>query len=280
MSDFKKIKNKLIDIIPSELFHLNSKQTRSNFQFYDQVIRVQTDPAIKKVITIAYKKYPSSQKIPLKTNFNSSKKSFDEIIQTRHSIRTFDKRPISLDDVSKLLYHANGVTGKNTDDDNILHYFRTSPSAGGLHPIEIYLIAINVDGLTPGIYHYSPMENILETVSDQNPSEKFNDITFNQTSNISAVLVLTGIPGKSRFKYGERGYRFMMLEGGHISQNILLSANSLDLASYPMGGFVDDDVDELIGINGVDEVSLYMLLIGTKLKNTQFSKPKVKTTLE
>ena len=75
MSDFKKIKNKLIDIIPSELFHLNSKQTRSNFQFYDQVIRVQTDPAIKKVITIAYKKYPSSQKIPLKTNFNSSKKS-------------------------------------------------------------------------------------------------------------------------------------------------------------------------------------------------------------
>ncbi len=280
MSDFKKIKNKLIDIIPSELFHLNSKLTHSNFQFYDQVIRVQTDPAIKKIITIAYKKYPCSQKIPLNTNFNSSKKSFDEIIQTRHSIRTFDKRPISLDDVSKLLYYANGVTGKNTDDDNILHYFRTSPSAGGLHPIEIYLIAINVDGLTPGIYHYSPMENVLETVSDQNPSEKLNDITFNQTSNISAVLVLTGIPGKSRFKYGERGYRFMMLEGGHISQNILLSANSLDLASYPIGGFVDDDLDELIGINGVDEVSLYMLMIGTKLKNTQSSKPKVKTSLK
>ena len=63
-------------------------------------------------------------------------------------------------------------------------------------------------------------------------------------------------------KYGERGYRFMLLEAGHIAQNALLAANALGLGACPFGGFIDDDLDRLLGIDGLDEVSLYLIGVG------------------
>jgi nitroreductase len=80
-------------------------------------------------------------------------------------------------------------------------------------------------------------------------------------SEAAAVIVLTGISAKSRLKYGERGYRFTLLEAGHIAQNALLTASALMLDACPFGGFIDD-LDRLLGIDGLDEVSLYLVAVG------------------
>jgi SagB-type dehydrogenase family enzyme len=78
----------------------------------------------------------------------------------------------------------------------------------------------------------------------------------------AAVIVVSAVFWRSRFKYGLRGYRFVLLEAGHVAQNILLAAAALGLAAVPLGGFYDRRVDELLGVNGVDESALYLLCVG------------------
>jgi SagB-type dehydrogenase family enzyme len=85
-----------------------------------------------------------------------------------------------------------------------------------------------------------------------------------QLANAAAIFVLTGVSLKSRLKYGERGYRFMLLKAGHIAQNLLLTAAALELGALPVGGFIDDEMDRLLGIDGLNEVSLYLVAIGRR----------------
>jgi SagB-type dehydrogenase family enzyme len=80
--------------------------------------------------------------------------------------------------------------------------------------------------------------------------------------NAGLVIILTGLFAKTTFKYGERGYRFVLFEAGHIAQNILLEATALGLGAVPVAGFVDDEVNALIDLNGVDEASLYLIVVG------------------
>jgi SagB-type dehydrogenase family enzyme len=92
-----------------------------------------------------------------------------------------------------------------------------------------------------------------------------SSITFTvELERAAMVFVLTGIALKSRLKYGERGYRFMLLEAGHIAQNLLLTANALGLGALPIGGFVDDELDRLLDVDGVEETSLYLVAVGRR----------------
>jgi SagB-type dehydrogenase family enzyme len=138
---------------------------------------------------------------------------------------------------------------------------RHVPSAGALYPLELYTVATDADGIDTGTYHYDPYVHRLERFRDNadlRPAIADGDL-FDRTC---CAVVLTAVFWRSRFKYGQRAYRFTLLESGHVAQNLLLAASALDVAALPLGGFYDARLDELLGLDGVDESSLYVVLLG------------------
>jgi SagB-type dehydrogenase family enzyme len=140
---------------------------------------------------------------------------------------------------------------------------RPVPSAGALYPLEVYAIALAVAGLEPCAYHYNPFRHRLESlgaVADEETRAALVDPALAERA--AALIIVTAMFWRSRFKYGERGYRFALLEAGHLAQNALLAATALGLAALPVGGFYDRLVDRLVGVDGLDEATVYVLALG------------------
>jgi SagB-type dehydrogenase family enzyme len=182
----------------------------------------------------------------------------ESVIRSRVSERSFADDPMPLDALATLLRLGAGVI----DQGGVPR--RAAPSAGGLYAVEIYPIALRVEGLEAGIYHYAVLDDDLELVhripgqeimAGFMPPELYN-------SRPALVLVFSVIFARVQAKYLERGYRFALLETGHIAQNILLTATALHLNSVPMGGFWDDPFNEFMGFDPTIEAVVYTLLVG------------------
>jgi SagB-type dehydrogenase family enzyme len=141
---------------------------------------------------------------------------------------------------------------------------RAAPSGGALYPIELYAIVSAVDELTKGIYLYSVPRHALQLISEGDfASELAKATSFPEVfSSVSVTFVLTALFGRTTFKYGERGYRFALLEAGHIAQNILLAATAQKLGAVAVGGFIDDEINDLLDIDGVEEAAVYLVAAG------------------
>ncbi len=141
---------------------------------------------------------------------------------------------------------------------------RPVPSAGALYPCELYVIALDVGGIDGGVYHYDPVRHVLERLRLDDPSDELARALVDETlvARASAAIVTTGMFWRSRFKYGLRGYRFTLLEAGHLAQNLVLAAAALRLSALPLGGFYDRRVDDLLGVDGVDESAVHITLLG------------------
>jgi SagB-type dehydrogenase family enzyme len=146
--------------------------------------------------------------------------------------------------------------------------FRAAPSAGALYPLEVYCAAFAVLGLAAGLYHFDPFGNALEQLElgDFRSSLGAAAPMPEPILTSACVLIVSAMFWRTRFKYGQRGFRFALLEAGHLAQNVLLAAEALDLGSLPVGGFFDARVDDLLRIDGVNESALYLLPIGRKPK--------------
>jgi SagB-type dehydrogenase family enzyme len=248
--------------VVSELFHENSKQRRSDRRVAERIMAMVRNPILMRIAD-ARKRYPSAPKISLPDDFPPARTSFDAVILQRRSSRGFNGGAIDFCEAARLLHFANGVTGGAETYDGRTQHFRAAPSGGALYPVEVYFIALSVNALGPGIYHYDPVSNLLEFIHRGSVAAALSTLSFTpELAQAAAVVALTGIPLKSRIKYGERGYRFMLLEAGHIAQNILLTASSLGLGTVPIGGFIDDELDRLLMIDGLDEMSLYLVAVG------------------
>jgi SagB-type dehydrogenase family enzyme len=121
-----------------------------------------------------------------------------------------------------------------------------------------------VEGLDPGLYHHAVDRKGLELLRRGNLVEALCEATSDPAmmSRAAVVFVLTGVFARSHFKYGERGYRFALLEAGHICQNILLEATALQLGAVAVGGFIDQEINQLIDLDGVDEAAVYLIAAG------------------
>jgi SagB-type dehydrogenase family enzyme len=140
---------------------------------------------------------------------------------------------------------------------------RPAPSAGALYPLELYVAALCVDGLEAGLMHYDPYSHCLVRLGDLDASALAATLPDGSLVDRTAcALVLTAVFWRSRFKYGQRGYRFVLLEAGHVAQNALLAAAALAVPALPVGGFYDTRLDALLDLDGVDESSVYVLLLG------------------
>jgi SagB-type dehydrogenase family enzyme len=188
-----------------------------------------------------------------------------EVIARRRSQRAFAPRPIAAGALAALLNAGYGVTGvAESQDDRPALSFRSVPSGGALYPLELYAAVLRVGGLDPGVYHFDPLSPGLEVMR---PALGAGELAALSTypeivSTCAVVLLVAAIFGRTRFKYGLRGYRFALLEAGHVVQNVVLAATALELAAVPLGAFYDRRADELLGLDGVNESTLYAIALG------------------
>jgi len=184
------------------------------------------------------------------------------VLARRRSERTFASDPIAAAELAALLAAGYGVTGALELEDGHAQPMRTAPSGGALYPLELFAAVRNVDGLPAGLYHYDALEDMLERLAD-GPADLSKVSPFESAVAGAAVVVaLAACFWRSRFKYGLRAYRFTLLEAGHVAQNLLLAAAALELGAVPIGGFYDRRLDDLLGLDGVDESSLYLVCVG------------------
>ncbi len=185
--------------------------------------------------------------------------SLEEAIQKRRSLRNFSSKPLSLAELSQLLFAAQGITGKIYGTP-----LRTAPSAGALYPFEIYPVVNNVQGIPRGVYHYVIGEHGLELIKEGDFRKKISSAGLSQDmlGEASVTFVMSAIFARTTSKYGERGYRYVYIEAGHISQNIALEAVSLGLGSVTVGAFIDKQINSLIEVDGDKEATIYLHAVG------------------
>ncbi len=206
-----------------------------------------------------YKNYPKAKvtKLP-EPDYQGM--PLEEAIGKRRSIRNYSGKPVNLFQLSRLLFSAQGITGKIYNK-----HLRTAPSAGALYPFEIYVIANNVEDLPQGIYHYAVLNHTLELIEAGDFRKEITSAGLKQEmlGDADITFVLSAIFDRVRYKYGERGFRYAYIEAGHISQNIYLQAVSLGLGSVSVGAFLDSKVNNLIDVDGEKEAVIYLHAVGT-----------------
>lgn len=190
-----------------------------------------------------------------------------EVVVERRSRRELEPGPVSLQDLSTMLHAGYGVT-READTPEGKQRLRAVPSGGALYPLEIYPVARDVEGLAAGLYHYHPFRHALEVLREEDTTDALHRIMFSPPevpdipATCAVAFFIVGIFWRSRFKYGMRGLRWVLIEAGHIGQNMLLAAESLGLGAIPWGGFWDRKVDAFLGIDGVNESVVYCLAAG------------------
>jgi len=206
-----------------------------------------------------YKTYLNNKKIKLNKPNISTKKFLDDILIKRKSIRDFSEKPINIQELSFLLWASTGIQRKEFGYD-----YRTAPSAGALYPIETYLIINNVVNLPQGVYHYLIKDHALEELKLGDFSIEIAKAALDQNmcATSSVIFIWTAIFNRSKCKYGQRAYRYIYLDAGHIAQNLILASTSLNLGSCPIAAFYDGEVNKIVGVDGIEESVIYMSVIG------------------
>jgi SagB-type dehydrogenase family enzyme len=238
----------------SETFHENTKirRTPQGHIFVSGEPQRSTPPAWKLnfALSRAYKTYRTRKSIPITKNLLPLTNDFEQVLRSRQSTREYSGAPVSFDYLSRILELSYGtIEGRPSNNGDLQLSRRVVPSAGALYPIEMYLVALRVEGLEPGLYHYHPQHQALDClrVGERIKSDIENAVLYPEiVSQASTVFLLAAVFQRARFKYGERGYRFVLLDSGHIAQNIYLVSAALGLGAVTMGGYIDDELNQML----------------------------------
>lgn len=177
--------------------------------------------------------------------------SLEETIKMRRSVRSYSDKELTLDELSQLLWAAQGITD--------MRGLRAAPSAGALYPLEIYVAKKD------GLFRYRPQGHRLELVSDKDLRGKLADASWGQDFIAQAPvdIVICAVYKRITSKYGQRGVRYTDIEVGHAAENVHLEAVALGLDSVPVGAFNDDAVTSVLGLSK-DETPIYIIPVGYK----------------
>lgn len=192
----------------------------------------------------------------------------DTFFQTLHARRThreFSPGKMSLEDVARLLHTTWGVQGYvETNVFGKLPY-KTSPSGGARHPGEVYLMALRVDGLERGMYHYQARDNRLARLSVEVSPRRASAYCADQPyfAGAAALFIMTAVFARTMWKYGRaRAYRVVLLETGHLCQTFCLTATRLGLAPFSTAALKDSLIEKDLGLDGISESVLYVAGVG------------------
>lgn len=188
-----------------------------------------------------------------------------DVIEKRRSIRQYSQKPLSLEELSYLLWCTQGVKEVIQGSATL----RTVPSAGARHPFETYLLISNVEGLQRGLYRFLAIEHkLLQLNTKRDMAHKVTEACFGQefVEESAATFIWTALVYRMTWRYGERGYRYLYLDAGHICQNLYLSAESIDGGVCAIGAFSDDDMNRLVNVDGENQFVLYIAAVGKKIR--------------
>lgn len=207
-----------------------------------------------------YKVYPSAKVVSLDA-MSPETSDFTRILSRRESCRSFSPDGISLKQLGQLLSLSCGLNHRKQNE----VAFRTYASAGARYPIEIYPAILHSDDLEQGIYHFNVLDNTLELIQTGNFTAELNAFYGNQPfDNVPCYLLFSMVYERTMQKYGDRGYRFIYLDAGHMSQNLYLVAEYLGLGAVAIGGgsASDEEIDYLLRINRMEERFFYGVAVG------------------
>lgn len=258
--------NEGLDIDPAELYHENSKFRRSDGDLFGWIQFYLRSAELQKLSTRASKRYRGRPSVALTSpaDLPPATRPFDAVVLGRRSDRAY-RGEVPLPALSKVLYQGYGESRSTPLPGTTAMLPRKPvPSAGGLYPLEVYVFAFDVAGVAPGTYHYSPHAHALELITAGDQRARVLELAFagDEMKGVAGVIAFTGVFARCSAKYRKRAYRFVLFEAGHAAQNMMLAAASVDLGTVALGGFLDDEVNEALGVDGLDEAALYMLAFG------------------
>lgn len=206
-----------------------------------------------------YKNCPETTKIELPSFQPVQAMSLDQTLRQRKSVRDFQDKPLSKGQLAYLLWASTGI--QRIEDG---YEFRTAPSAGALYPIETYLVVNDVKAIEPGIYHYSIRSHQLEQLRQGDFRRQITAAALGQEmcARASVVFVWSAVFERCKWKYGQRAYRYIYLDAGHIAENLALAAVSLKRGSCEIGALYDEQVNAIIGVDGIEESAICMAAVG------------------
>jgi SagB-type dehydrogenase family enzyme len=190
---------------------------------------------------------------------------FLRVLLARKTHREFSGDPVPLDSLATLLRYTWGSIGTFESPNFGTLFHKTSPSGGARHPAEVYVAALDVEGLTPGLYHYNHVDHTLEQLRTGNLRDEVLRNTLGQAhvGKAAAVCFMTAVFPRSSYKYHTaRAYRVVTLDAGHVGQTFCLVATWLGLAPFTTAAVADTAIERALGIDGVNESVLYVAGVG------------------
>ncbi len=232
------------------LYHLGSSSTRS------RVVELDSDPETRPA---GRRLYLGAERVRLPGRDIDLPLPLGDALARRSSRRDFrDIRlaPLPLETLGRLL-HAS--FGRNVSLGN-----RPFPSAGGLYPLELYAVTQQVEGLPDGVWHYDSRVHELALRRAGRFLDEAAAIAYGQAAvrEANLLLCLTAVFARTAWKYGQRGYRYVLFEAGHVSQNLYLVADAMGLAPFSIGGFFDRELDALLRLPPGEEEAIYLFCAG------------------
>lgn len=223
----------------------------------DDVLRLATDGN--------YREYPDAARVAVDQAVPARLRTFHALTRSRRSSRDYGGRVVDRVDFDALLHTACGVTGAMPWAGREVK-LRAYPSSGALYAVDIYPVVFRVEGLEPAVYHYRAVDSVLEVVRPGiDPSRVVGaalPVERDMLAGASALVCLTGSFLRHERKYGQGGYRMLVAEAGHISQNLVLTATALGLSARPFGGVFDDVLNHDLGLEGTEEQFLLAVIVG------------------
>jgi SagB-type dehydrogenase family enzyme len=242
-----------------ELFHENSKINRhQRFFGNDYVVDVMQDHRD----ALDYEAMPEER-----LHFPSGlvDPAMVSAIEQRSTHYDWDDTRLTREQLSALLELSCGLNASEAFDPQLrVRPRRNCPSGGAMHPLEVFVSVRNVDGMAPGLYHFNPHRCSLNRLREGDQSVEISQ-AFVQNQIIqgaACVWMITAIFERTVFKYGNRGYRFALLEAGHMAQISNSLATSLGVHCHNIGGFFDHEIDQYLGIDGLNHSTVYCLAFG------------------
>jgi len=206
-----------------------------------------------------FKSYPDTKRLKLPQPDLSWPADLWQCLARRRSERDTTPEPLALEELARLLWAAQGVTARAG-----MYLLRTAPSAGALYPFETYLYIDRVEGVPQGIYHFNVDDFALDLLKQENFNRNITAACLGQSAvrRAAVVIIWTAMMLRCMTKYRERAMRYIPMDLGHVCQNVQLAATAMDFGSCPIGAFYDDDINDLLGIDGQEETVLYLVTVG------------------
>ncbi len=243
----------------AELFHHASRNHNEGFE-------LPTHTPVLPYESSAYKCY--TRFLHLKITYTEIVTTLDSVIRARHSTRNFSRKPSSLKDIGNILHYSaseqKNLSRGEEKEVHKEHNKRVTPSAGGKYPIEIYFLVLQDGELKKGVYHYCVEKNEIEFLWDFSSINHNIDslFTYPWVKNATYAFILTGVLRRNTTKYLDRGYRYMLLEAGHMGERLNLIPYALGLSSCGLTGLFDENIEKFLDIDRRRESVLYGVVVG------------------